>query len=180
MRNSAVLWRFPLFSGASKRAARAVSIDADIPTRPAVDESHFARLVAIERKRSELSGAGFVIATIGRGEHTPEEFAEFVPKIADALGRSIREIDTIGWHSSGTSLGVLFTEVKVRDTLADLTHAISARLIATLNSAIGPSKLSVECSAFGSSGPGESAKPVSSVLAAQVIRPNERAKRAGI
>jgi hypothetical protein len=180
MRNSAVLWRFPLFSGTSKRAVRPVRVDADVPTRPAVDESHFARLVAIERKRSELSGAAFVIATIGRGEHTPLEFAEFVPKIADALGRAIREIDTIGWHSSGMSLGILFTEVKVRDTLADLTHAISARLSETLKEAIGPSKLSVECSAFGASGPSEETKPVSTVLAAQVIRPNERAKRAGI
>jgi hypothetical protein len=169
-----------LFSGTSKRAAGPVRIDADLAVRPAVDESHFARLVAIERKRSEVSGAAFVIATIGRGEHTPLEFAEFVPKIADALGRAIREIDTIGWHSSGMSLGILFTEVKVRDTLADLTHAISARLSETLKEAIGPSKIFVECSAFGASGPSKETKPVSTVLAAQVIRPNERAKRAGI
>jgi len=159
---------------------RPIRIDADFPCRPAVDESHFARLVAIERKRSELSGAAFVVATISKGEHTPLQFAELVPRIAEALGRSIREIDTIGWHSSGSSLGVLFTEVKVRDTLADLTHAISARLTETLATAIGPSKISVECSAFGSSGPGAVPKPVSTVLAAQAIKLNERAKRAGI
>lgn len=182
MRNSAVLWRLPLFAGARKGVARPVSVDADIPCRPAVDESHFARLVAIERKRSELSGAAFVIATISQGELSPNEFSNVLPRIASAVGSSIRDIDTIGWCSNYSSLGILFTEVKVRDSLADLTHAISSRLKKTLENAIGPSRISVECSAFGSihSAPGETPKPTSSMLATQVIRSNEQVKRAGI
>lgn len=182
MRNSAVLWRLPLFTGARKRVVQPVSVTPEIQDRPAVDENHFARLIAIERKRSELSGAAFVVATISQGEHSPREFSELVPKIASALSRSIRDIDTIGWHSSGSSLGVLFTEVKVRDTLADLTQAISARLTKTLENAIGPTRISVECSAHGSTGSktGEAAKPTSTLLAVQVIRSNERVKQSGI
>jgi hypothetical protein len=178
MRNVATLWRLPLFAGAKKGVARPTGTATEAPSRAAVDERQFARLVAIERKRSELSGAAYVIALIGRGEHSASEFNQFVPKITKALVGSIRDIDTIGWHASESTLGVLFTEVKGTEKLDDLAKAISARLTDKLTAALGPSRISIECSAHVPSVQVSSKRQEASaiVIALQANRGNERPK----
>lgn len=72
----------------------------------------FARMLYVERKRTERSGRSFVLMLLEstkllkpEGDH--QTFAE----VLLALSRSTRDTDTKGWYKEGSTLGVIFTEL---------------------------------------------------------------------
>jgi lipopolysaccharide/colanic/teichoic acid biosynthesis glycosyltransferase len=72
----------------------------------------FARMLFVERKRTERSGRSFVLMLLEstrllkpEGDHHPLE------EVLLALSRSTRDTDTKGWYKEGSTIGVIFTEL---------------------------------------------------------------------
>jgi len=69
-------------------------------------------MLYLERKRAERSGRGFVLMLLeSAGLLRPEDDAETLHRILDALSRSTRETDITGWYKDGSAIGVIFTEL---------------------------------------------------------------------
>src|SRR5271157_5572852 len=72
----------------------------------------FARMLFVERKRTERSGRSFVLMLL---ESTrllkPEGDHRALEEVLLALSRSTRDTDTKGWYKEGSTIGVIFTEL---------------------------------------------------------------------
>jgi len=72
----------------------------------------FARMLFVERKRTERSGRSFVLMLL---ESTrllkPEGDHGALEEVLLALSRSTRDTDTRGWYKEGSTIGVIFTEL---------------------------------------------------------------------
>jgi len=96
------------------------------------DEAQFARMIAVERKRTERSAKPFLLMLIeGRDSLRPVNGTqELLRKLVSVLKNSIRETDSVGWYETGSTVGVLFTEVNGADsaTMAAILAKIAKRL----------------------------------------------------
>jgi lipopolysaccharide/colanic/teichoic acid biosynthesis glycosyltransferase len=72
----------------------------------------FARMLFVERKRTERSGRSFVLMLL---ESTrllkPEGDHHALEEVLLALSHSTRDTDTKGWYKEGSTIGVIFTEL---------------------------------------------------------------------
>ena len=78
-----------------------------------LSEAWFARMLSLERKRSERSRKPFilVLTNIERLGDLNGNHDRFVHQVAMALGSFVRETDTSGWYCDGTVVGTIFTEL---------------------------------------------------------------------
>jgi len=97
-----------------------------------MDEAQFARMIVVERKRTERSAKPFLLMLIeGRDSLRPVNGTqELLRKLVSVLKNSIRETDSVGWYETGSTVGVLFTEVNGADsaTMAAILAKIAKRL----------------------------------------------------
>ena len=92
----------------------------------------FARMLWLERKRTERSCRRFVLMLLDPGRLLKEASGrdKALAKILSSLAQSIRDTDIAGWYKDGATIGVIFTEV---GTAGD------ASLVATLSAKVSES-----------------------------------------
>ena len=97
-----------------------------------LSEALFARLMAVERKRSERSGRRFVLMLLERGAQIkPGQKDDLLAKLVDVVKRTLRETDLMGWHRDGEVIGVILTELGTGDEQA-VVQAVSGKVITAL------------------------------------------------
>lgn len=84
--------------------------------RDVLNEQMFRRMLAIERKRTERSKEPFLLMLLDGGSQTGSEMSgTALAGMATSLLASSRETDIIGWYKEGTTIGVMFTGLVVKD-----------------------------------------------------------------
>ena len=128
-----------IFSGIT---ARASSKDLLQQSESLLSEEGFKAILSVERKRSERSKKPFMVMVIdisdlleqqGNRRSAKTRKIQIIQKTIEALHTETRSIDIKGWHLTGRSIGVLFTEFatdshllirdKVREKLAKIFSA---------------------------------------------------------
>src|SRR5579862_5338690 len=95
----------------------------DAAERIILSEPDFRRVISLERKRSERSGKPFLLMLLELGqEMRSEEDPAALRDIFSALSCSTRETDTFGWQESGSTVGVIFTDIAGDDCAATLNN----------------------------------------------------------
>jgi lipopolysaccharide/colanic/teichoic acid biosynthesis glycosyltransferase len=97
------------------------------PDSALLPQELFARMLGVERKRTERSGRSFVLMLLDPGRLLEAETRDAT--LATILGalEVIRDTDIKGWHKDGSSIGVIFTEI---GTAAEkpAVHALSTKV----------------------------------------------------
>ena len=88
------------------------------------DEASFKRLLCLERKRSERTGANFLLVLLDGNEKALE-------KLAMPLGKTFRDTDVTGWYQLNSTIGLIFTTLNGTPRHA-IKSAISTRVAETL------------------------------------------------
>jgi lipopolysaccharide/colanic/teichoic acid biosynthesis glycosyltransferase len=97
-----------------------------------LSEALFARLMAVERKRSERSGRRFVLMLLERGAQIkPGQKDDLLAKLVDVVRRTLRETDLMGWHRDREVIGVILTELGTGNDQA-VVQAVSGKVITAL------------------------------------------------
>jgi len=91
----------------------------------------FLRLLALERKRTERSGRGFVLMLLDPGTLLTSKSKEPVLQKLLQVLEAIRETDLKGWYKDGTSIGVIFTEIGSAIEKS-VVHTLSTKVTAAL------------------------------------------------
>jgi lipopolysaccharide/colanic/teichoic acid biosynthesis glycosyltransferase len=91
------------------------------------DEVIFNRLLSMERKRSERTGAPFLLVLINCERLVRTRVKSSIEHIGTALAASIRDTDVTGWHRNRSTLGVIFTSLKGTSRAATRT-AVSGKI----------------------------------------------------
>jgi exopolysaccharide biosynthesis polyprenyl glycosylphosphotransferase len=93
-----------------------------------LDEHHFVRMLRTERKRTERSAKPFMLMLLNGGEMLQR--SALVHEIATSVTASTRETDTLGWYTTGSVLGILFTELGTSelDAILKIVHKVSKSL----------------------------------------------------
>src|SRR5712671_1151000 len=91
------------------------------------NEALFRKLVQLERRRSERSGAPFILGLINFQRLAGSRSQRWIEEIGIGVAGSIRDTDAAGWYHSRSKLGVIFTSFNGASRLAIRT-AISGRL----------------------------------------------------
>lgn len=90
-----------------------------------LSEESFHRMIMLERKRSERSQRPFVLLLIDTGHGYPGDRQDRVLlNMLSALQGATRETDVTGWYKTGSSVGIMFTEI-VLDNNAVLSTILS-------------------------------------------------------
>ena len=84
------------------------------------DEVLFKRTLSLERKRSERTGAGFLLVLVNGETGTVE-------KLAMPLAAAFRETDITGWYQFKSTIGLIFTALNGASR-PSIQSAISARI----------------------------------------------------
>ena len=87
-----------------------------VADRSVLREEAFRRMISLEKKRTERSQKCFVL-TLFEIKHlsSAENAQDVLGKILSALASTTRETDVTGWYKRDCVVGVLFTEVPVKD-----------------------------------------------------------------
>ena len=100
------------------------------------DQSHFHRMLRLERLRTERSKKPFLLLLfdISRLIETTQDI-KIVDEVKTSLNPLLREIDVRGWYKYNTIIGVLFTEIALmnRVFIDTLIHKIYDRFLERLN-----------------------------------------------
>ena len=91
------------------------------------DELLFNRLLSMERKRSERTGAPFLLVLINFERLSRARVKRSIEHIGAALASSIRDTDITGWHRNRSTIGVIFTSLSGSSRAATRT-AISTKI----------------------------------------------------
>jgi lipopolysaccharide/colanic/teichoic acid biosynthesis glycosyltransferase len=76
------------------------------------DETHFRRLLGIERRRTERSKKPFLLMLLDISSLMAEEYnKEIIFKLESSLSSILRETDIRGWYDESGVIGVVFTEM---------------------------------------------------------------------
>ncbi|MFL6446644.1 MAG: sugar transferase [Bryobacteraceae bacterium] len=109
------------------------------PCAPRVflDEQAFHRAVRLERKRTDRSQTVFVLMLLDVTAIVAEDWDDVtLGRLISTLQASVRETDVLGWASSQTIIGILFTEIslELRKAILGVLHArVSAVLYDSLS-----------------------------------------------
>ena len=79
------------------------------PTEVIVDESLFHRLLTMERKRTERTGAPFLLVVINFERLVRAQAERTMETVAVDIASSIRETDVTGRHRTSSAIGVILT-----------------------------------------------------------------------
>jgi lipopolysaccharide/colanic/teichoic acid biosynthesis glycosyltransferase len=108
-------------------------------SRGILNEKHFHRTVALERRRTERSHKPFLLMLIDQGEETAVDHDHRgLDKVSKVLSLATRETDVVGWYKDSLVVGVMFTEIDPDDK-----KAIVERVLARVSTAL-QRNLSVE------------------------------------
>jgi lipopolysaccharide/colanic/teichoic acid biosynthesis glycosyltransferase len=90
---------------------------AEVTTVPApldgiLSETQFGHALYVERKRAERSGRKFVLMLLESARLLkPDGDRGTLEQVVAAITHSSRDTDTKGWHKTGTTIGVIYTEI---------------------------------------------------------------------
>lgn len=99
--------------------------------REVLSEQTFMRIMSIERKRTERSGAPFLLVLLEAGNRLgPEKNEKYLDSIASVLLSASRETDVVGSYKDRTTVGVIFTGLVFDDRNSVLRTIISRVSIA--------------------------------------------------
>jgi lipopolysaccharide/colanic/teichoic acid biosynthesis glycosyltransferase len=94
--------------------------------REVLNEEAFKRKIAVERKRTERSGGGFLLMLLEAGnQHGSQKNGKALNNIASVLLVTIRETDVIGWYKDASTVGVMFTDLAANDKNAVLSTVLN-------------------------------------------------------
>jgi exopolysaccharide biosynthesis polyprenyl glycosylphosphotransferase len=100
-----------------RRGADGIGLIDDIVDAEILSETAFARMLHLERRRTDRSSRRFILMLIESGallkradENSP------VQALLHALSHSTRETDIKGWYKEDSVFGVIFTEIGDGDT----------------------------------------------------------------
>jgi len=96
----------------------------------------FRKLLCQERKRSERSRKPFLLMVVRAKTGAEANFSVF-QRVAARLGEAIRETDTLGWFETGSSAGVIFSELGSSD-LDTAVESIESKVLAALETVQQP------------------------------------------
>jgi len=91
------------------------------------DELLFNRLLSMERKRSERTGAPFLLVLINFERLSRARAKRSVELVGTSLAASIRDTDVTGWHRNPSTMGVIFTSL-VGTSRAATRTAVSGKI----------------------------------------------------
>ena len=86
-----------------------------------IPEKSFIGMLRLERRRTERSGRAFILVLIKSEDLSRELDCKLLSQVADVLARVTRETDLLGWYASGSTLGLLMTEIGEANAA---THAV--------------------------------------------------------
>lgn len=98
---------------------------------PLHDEDYFRDMLRLERKRTERSARPFLLMSIDITNIDEDLRKKIAKKIVSHLQQATRETDIKGWYSSGSVIGVLFTELG--DNAGIIDGTISGRIKTSLS-----------------------------------------------
>lgn len=116
-------------------------------------EPWFARVLELERKRSERSRKPFLLLLVhleGAADLNGE-WDRFFHQVLSAIGSMTRETDLTGWYQEGSKLGTIFTELGESKDLEIAIDSIVSKTISSLQHYVGEeqvAKLDVSCHVF--------------------------------
>jgi lipopolysaccharide/colanic/teichoic acid biosynthesis glycosyltransferase len=93
-------------------------------------------MLCLERKRVERSRKPFLLLLVDTGKLLQGRNNGLLPKIANALGASMRETDVPGWYEEDSILGVIYSEIS--NNMVEARNAILSKVIAALRSHLEP------------------------------------------
>ena len=94
--------------------------------RDVFNEQTFRRMLAIERKRTERSKEPFLLMLLDAGNQSGSEMnGKALENMATSMLASSRETDIIGWYKEGTTVGVMFTGLIIKDKNTVLSTILS-------------------------------------------------------
>jgi lipopolysaccharide/colanic/teichoic acid biosynthesis glycosyltransferase len=96
------------------------------------DESLFKRLLLLERRRAERTGARFALMLVDMEELSSKLNAGAMDDIGRAIGSTMRETDVVGWYRHSAVLGVILTTLNGAARLT-LESVVSERARAILS-----------------------------------------------
>ena len=97
-----------------------------VDDRDVLDEKTFRRMLAIERKRTERSKEPFLLMLLDAGTQNGSELnGTALENMANSMLISSRETDIIGWYKEGTTIGVMFTGLVIKDKNSVLSTILS-------------------------------------------------------
>lgn len=74
-----------------------------------MDEPLFKRMLLLERRRCERTGARFALMLIDLDDLSRQMTAEAIGEVGSAVGASMRETDVTGWYRQASVIGVILT-----------------------------------------------------------------------
>lgn len=105
--------------------------------RTVLEEESFRNILCLERKRMERSQRMFLLMLLDVSRLVKEDRSgKSVRSLLRILSEAIRETDAIGWNKSGTTLGIIFTEIpaELRKSVAGILKTrVSGALYAALS-----------------------------------------------
>lgn len=94
--------------------------------RDVLNQKMFRRMLAIERKRTERSKEPFLLMLLDSGGQGGSELnGTALENMAISMLTYSRETDIIGWYNVGTTVGVMFTGLVIKDKNSVLSTILS-------------------------------------------------------
>jgi lipopolysaccharide/colanic/teichoic acid biosynthesis glycosyltransferase len=130
-----------LWEQGARRLVGAKSISAFDSDTTAVagflQEEVFHNMLTLERRRAERSHKPFVLMVLDpvaqlEGEHA----TRIMSQVTSVVVKTVRETDMVGWYKTGSSLGVIFTEISL-DFATPITEILRAKVLGVLQRELG-------------------------------------------
>ncbi|WP_202925568.1 sugar transferase [Edaphobacter sp. 12200R-103] len=101
-------------------------ITFDLEQESVISEAAFLRMLRLERRRTERSERSFMLVLVHCGEFSTKAERILLEDVVVALTGATRETDLLGWYETGSTLGLLMTEIGEPNTttVEKITHKI--------------------------------------------------------
>jgi lipopolysaccharide/colanic/teichoic acid biosynthesis glycosyltransferase len=99
---------------------------------PVMSEATFVRMLRLERRRTERSGRQFMLVLISSEDFNSDN--GLLDQSVAAVSSVTRETDILGWYQSGTTLGLLMTELGETNSMT--TETIAKKLVMVVQEAV--------------------------------------------
>jgi lipopolysaccharide/colanic/teichoic acid biosynthesis glycosyltransferase len=99
---------------------------------PVISEATFVRMLRLERRRTERSGRQFMLVLISCEDFNSD--GGLLDHSVAALSSVTRETDILGWYQTGTTLGLLMTELGETNSMT--TETIAKKLVMVVQEAV--------------------------------------------
>lgn len=119
-------------------ANAASAVDSETTALPGfLQEETFHNMLTLERRRAERSRKPFVLMVLDPAPRLEvENAARFMSQVTSVLVKSVRETDIVGWYKTGSSLGIIFTEISLEFS-TPITEILRAKILGALQRELG-------------------------------------------